>query len=195
MSPHRPIVDGNPANEVTADAGPIEPAVERLRALASLYNERAEVYSRLSAKMTELAAQATKDADEIGDLLRRANARATTNTDPEHSPESLPNESLPAKEEFDKLSDMELSKEQLRRRGTAIARAKALKSGDKRLIAFANSKWGSAANYADQKGSSAPSMSEYLTGKREVPRALAKMVEKDIGLPATTETWPKGIVD
>jgi hypothetical protein len=83
---------------------------------------------------------------------------------------------------------------QLTRRGKAIAKGHAAKSGDLLWKAITDSKWGSQEIYARKRlGVSPGSLSAYRSGATPCPRPVAAKVLADFGIG--DEYWRGGVVD
>ena len=83
---------------------------------------------------------------------------------------------------------------QLKRRGSAIARGWAKKSGHPVGMAITHSKWKSTTRYAtDRLDISQPALSRYMSGGLPCPRRVADRVKADFGLGY--DVWPGGVVD
>jgi hypothetical protein len=85
---------------------------------------------------------------------------------------------------------------QLERRGKAIAKGHAAKSGDPLWKAITASKWGSQERYArDRLGVSPGSLSAYRSGATPCPRSVAQRIEKDLGVGLDYWTAPRSLTD
>lgn len=86
---------------------------------------------------------------------------------------------------------------QLQRRGKAIAKGHAAKSGDPLWMAITTSEWGSQERYARKRlGISPGSLSAYRSGATPCPKSVALRIEKDLGVGL--DYWskpPRSLVD
>jgi len=75
-----------------------------------------------------------------------------------------------------------------------VAKVRAEDTKDPRRIAIA-ARWGSLRKAAKAVRCAAGSLVGYLDGARPIPRRIAEALAVDPGLPATSATWPAGVVD
>lgn len=81
---------------------------------------------------------------------------------------------------------------QLRDRGLAIARSRAKRDPFKRALVERG--W-SLRRYAAHLSISPAQLVNYRSGAHPIPRKLAETAARELGVPATTDTWPAGLAD
>lgn len=87
----------------------------------------------------------------------------------------------------------EVTSAQLERRGAAVARAKAKKSGSPVALAIVASSWKNQETYAKRCGCTQGTLSKYIRGVLPAPRSVADRVLADFGLGH--DVWPAGLAD
>lgn len=137
------------------------------------------------------AAERAGKIDEWEILQRRAWMAADMAEEREKVP---PGKGLPVGNNPSNISGEKVTAAQLKRRGAAVARGKAVKGGQPVSIAISTSKWKSQDRYAKERlRISQPALSRYIRGGLPCPRFVADAVKDDFGLDYGV--WPKGVVD
>ncbi len=91
--------------------------------------------------------------------------------------------------EYDSRIVRDVTSAQIQRRGDAIARSRAERSGNPIALAIAASKWRSITKYARHLRIAQPTLSRYLSGILDVPPEIADRVFADFGLG--DDAWPR----
>lgn len=92
------------------------------------------------------------------------------------------------------VQDVTSAERVIQRRGRAVAKSRAAETKDKRREAIA-ARWGSQAKAAKFAGVSPAALVGYLDGAYPIPKRVALKLAIDPALPATRETWQKGVVE
>lgn len=154
----------------------------------------------LRDKIVKNQAEVDRLQTEIADLKERLasvqkwaeeEAPGRDRTRPEQ-PDRLADDGLHTSSEHLTVKDQMLNPQAIQRRNIAISRARS--SGDALTLAAQKRGW-SLRDLAEKLGVSAGSLINWRNGSTTIPRKHADRIERELGLPASKATWPRGVRD